>query len=203
MPPLMRRWKTTTPSYSDTDGDIMKTKHSPKPLKKLNQRNPFALPSVEWSHEKELKEIVSSLVASKTAPHKEQATPESGMPTDSLKALVSIATNAWRAKIKMVDITTGEVREEMKRVDRHIEAIIRNLADVGVVIRDHTGESYDEGQPMKVVASKPTPGLDMKRVSETLLPSIFWNNRLVQNGEIEIATPASPNTSDESQPHQP
>jgi hypothetical protein len=71
------------------------------------------------------------------------------------------------------------------------------------VIRNHTGDAYDEGQPMKVVASKPTPGLDKKRVSETLLPSIFWNNRLVQNGEIEIATPASPNTSVESQPHQP
>ena len=181
----------------------MKTKHSPKPLKKLNRRNPFAIPSVEWSHEKELTEIVSSIVANKTAPHKEQATPESGVPTDYLKALVSIATNAWRAKIKMVDTTTGEVREEMKRVDRHIEAIYRSLADVGVVIRDHTGEAYDEGQPMKVVASKPTPGLDKKRVSETLLPSIFWNNRLVQNGEIEIATPASQNTSAESQPHQP
>jgi len=197
---------TTTPSCSDTDGDIMKTQRGPKPLrqsKKLKLGSPFEIPSVEWSHEKELTEIVSSIVANRTTLRKEQATVEAGAPTDFLKALVSIATNAWRAKVKMVDATTGEVLEEMKRVDRHIEAIYRSLAEVGIVIRDHTGDAYDEGQPMKVVASKPTPGLDKKRVSETLLPSIFWNNRLVQNGEIEIATPASPNAFAESQPPQP
>ncbi len=181
----------------------MKTKHSPKPLKKFKRGSPFEIPSLAWSYEKELTEIVSSIVANKTAPRKEQATAEAGVPTDYLKALVSIATNAWRAKIKMVDATTGEVREEMKRVYRHIEAIYRSLAEVGIVIRDHTGDAYDEGQPMKVVASKPTSGLDKKRVNETLLPSIFWNNRLVQNGEIEIATPVSPNSSAEFQPHQP
>ena len=121
----------------------------------------------------------------------------------------------------MSDAQDGEVREDMKRVHDRIEAIRRSLVEVGIVIRyhpevrdesqpktgivirDHTGETYDEGQPMKVVASKPTPGLDKKRVSETLLPSIFWNNRLVQNGEIEIATPAAPSTTAESQPHQP
>ena len=60
------------------------------------------------------------------------------------------------------------------------------------MIRDHTGDVYDEGQPMKVIACKPTPGLDKKRVSETLLPSIFWHNRLIQNGEVEIATRLTP-----------
>jgi len=180
----------------------MKTKRRPTIVRTPNLAKPTVLPNAEWPGEKQTWEAVAVVMTAKPA-RKEHATAESGVPADYLKALVSIATNAWRAKTKMVDTTTGEVREEMKRVDRHIEAIYRSLADVGVVIRDHTGEPYDEGQPMKVVASKPTPGLDKKRVSETLLPSIFWNNRLVQNGEIEIATPASPNTSAESQPHQP
>lgn len=190
------------PSYSDTGGDIMKAKRRPITVRKPNLANPTVLPNAEWPGEKQTLETVALVLTAKPT-RNEQVPAEAGVPTDYLKALVSIATNAWRAKIKMVDTTTGEVREEMKRVDRHIEAIYRSLADVGVVIRDHTGEAYDEGQPMKVVASKPTPGLDKKRVSETLLPSIFWNNRLVQNGEIEIATPASQNTSAESQPHQP
>jgi hypothetical protein len=107
-----------------------------------------------------------------------------------LKTLVSVATNAWRAKQRMKDPQTGEIREEMRRVDRHVEAIIRNLNDLGIVIRDHTGDTYDEGQPMKVIASKPTAGLRAKQISETLLPSVFWNDRLVQNGEVEISVPA-------------
>jgi len=170
--------------------------------KKLNLANPTALPSAEWPGEKQTLEAVALVMAAKST-RKEHVPVEVEVPTDYLKILVSIATNAWRAKAKMVDATTGEVREEMKRVDRHIEAIYRSLAEAGILIRDHTGEAYDEGQPMKVVASKPTPGLEKKRVSETLLPSIFWNNRLIQNGEIEIATPAAPNTTAESQPHQP
>jgi hypothetical protein len=180
----------------------MKTKHTPMHVNKLKRGSPFEIPNVECSHEKELTEIVSSIVANKTETAKEPATEAAGVPTGYLKALVAIATNAWRAKVKMVDATTGEVREEMKRVDRHIEAIHRSLAEVGIVIRDHTGDAYDEGQPMKVVASKPKPGLDKERVCETLLPSIFWNNRLVQNGEIVTETPSAPNTSAESQPHQ-
>ncbi len=190
------------PSYSDTGDDIMKAK--PKTIigRKPDLANPIDLPNAEWPGDQQMLEAVALVMTAKPQ-RKEQAPAESGVPTEYLKALISIATNAWRAKTKMVDTTTGEVREEMKRVDRHIEAIYRSLAEVGIVIRNHTGDAYDEGQPMKVVANKPTPGLDKKRVSETLLPSIFWNDRLVQNGEIEIATPSDPNTPAESHTRQP
>jgi hypothetical protein len=199
----------------------VKTKHAPKPVNKLKRQSPFEIPHADWPHEKELTEIVSSIVANKTAPRREQATATAEVSADYLGALVSIANNFWRARKRMSDAGDGEVREDMKRIHDRVEAIRRSLVEVGIVIcyhpevrgesqpktgiviRDHTGDAYDEGQPMKVVASKPTPGLDKKRVSETLLPSIFWNNRLVQNGEIEIATPVSPNSSAESQPHQP
>lgn len=194
----------------------MKTKLSPKPLKKLTRSNPFTLPSVEWSHEKDLTEIVSSIVANKTAPRKEQATAAAEVSADHLGALVSIANNFWRARKRMSDAGDGEVREDMKRIHDRIEAIRRSLGEVGIVIRyhqevrdesqpktgivirDHTGDAYDEGQPMKVVASKPKPGLDKERVCETLLPSIFWNNRLVQNGEIVTETPSAPNNPSDS-----
>lgn len=177
----------------------MKNRRTTKFLKKAKKQSPFAIQSVEWSHEKDITDIVTSIVANKPSIRKEQIQADDEAPPAYLKALVSIANNVWRAKTKMVDTTTGEVREEMKRVDRHVEAIYRNLAEVGMVIRDHTNDLYDEGQPMKVVASKPTPGLDKKRVSETLLPSIFWNNRLIQNGEIEIATPPALDTLKEPQ----
>jgi len=160
----------------------------------------------QWSHEEDVTDLVSRILVSKTTPHNDQAPPD----TDYLRAVVSIANNFWRAKKRMLDVSSGEVREDMKRIHRDVEAIRRSMVGVGVAIRyhrdddfpegepriritirDHTGDAYDEGQPMKVVASKPTPGLDKKRVSETLLPSIFWNDRLVQNGEIEIEIPSA------------
>ena len=169
----------------------MKQKTGPKFFQKLKRKDQFEIRSVEFSPEKAVAGLAESVYEFGVAASRRQPTDVATIPTDYLKTLVSIATNTWRAKNKMKDSVTGEVREDMKRVDRHIEAIHRSLTEVGIVIRDHTGDVYDEGQPMKVVASKPTPGLDRKRVSETLLPSIFWNNRLVQNGEIEISTPAT------------
>jgi hypothetical protein len=144
----------------------------------------------------ELKRMVRVQVRSR---RDEDEKARGGLPPKWDKAFAAIATNTWRAKTKMTDPVTDEFREEMKRVGRHIDAIYRNLAESGIVIRDHTGEAYDEGQPMKVIASKPTVGLDKKRVSETLLPSIFWNDRLIQNGEIEVAIPVTPDASSETE----
>ena len=169
--------------------NTMKSHNRQKLFQKQKLNDPFAIPRAEWPSPKAITEIVAAIGASSLTDKNPKTSSDLGATNDILQTLVSIATNAWRAKVKMVDHMTGEVREDMKRVDRHIEAIYRNLTEVGIVIRDHTGEAYDEGQPMKVIASKPTQGLQNKRVSETLLPSIFWRDRLIQNGEIEIAAP--------------
>jgi hypothetical protein len=173
----------------------MKSKHAPKFILKQKRKDPFEIRSAGISPEEEITALVRSVISGGAAADRKQVATVTEASPDYLKTLVSIATNTWRAKTKMVDPATGEIREDLKRVGRHIEAIYRNLAEAGIVIRDHTGDAYDEGQPMKVIASKPTPGQEKKRVSETLLPSIFWNNRLVQNGEIEIAIPVVSNAS--------
>jgi hypothetical protein len=175
----------------------MKTERTPKFLKK--HKDPFKIRSVDISPEKEITDLVRSVIRFGTSAHRKEDTPDAQVPAPYVKALVSIATNVWRSKKKMMDAATGEIREGMKPVDRHIEAIRRNLLEVGIQIHDHTGETYDEGQPMKVIATKPTRGPERQHVSETLLPSIFWNNRLIQNGEIEIATPLLPNAPTELQ----
>jgi hypothetical protein len=202
----------------------MKAKRRQISVRKPNLANPTVLPNAPYPREKDFAEELTAIIVANTtttAPRGKQAPAEAGVP-ENLEAVVSIANNFWRAKKRMLDTASGEIREDMKRIYRDVEAIRRSFSGVGILIRyhrdddfderepkvrimirDHTGDAYDEGQPMKVVANKPTPGLDKKRVSETLLPSIFWNNQLVQNGEIEIATPASPNTPTESQPFQP
>ncbi len=173
----------------------MKSKQGSKFIQKQKRKDPFEIRSLGISPEEEITALVRSVVSAGASPDRKQVATVTEASPENLKTLVSIATNTWRAKTKMMDTATGEFREDLKRVGRHIEAIYRNLAEVGIVIRDHTGDAYDEGQPMKVIASKPTQGQEKKRVSETLLPSIFWNNRLVQNGEIEIAIPVVSNTS--------
>jgi len=163
------------------------------PTKALRQ-HVAAIRSVECSHEKENAEMVSSILAGRPPTREEQVTVPGDLPAAYVKALVSIANNTWRVKTRIMNATVGEGHDEMKRVGRHVDAICRSLAEVGIEIRDHTNDAYDEGQPMKVIASKPTQGLDKQRVRETLLPSLFWNNHLIQNGEVEVATPLNPKT---------
>jgi hypothetical protein len=117
------------------------------------------------------------------------------VPPGILKGLAAIATSAWRAKSKMVDPSTGEPREAVARVYKDIERIHRHLEDIGFRIRNHTGDPYDDGQPMKVVTSEVRPEAARKYVLATLLPTIYWNDHIIQHGEIEIAVPPTANNS--------
>jgi hypothetical protein len=117
------------------------------------------------------------------------------VPPSFVKGVLAIATSAWRAKGKMVDSTTGEPHDAMARVFKDIERIYRYLDEIGFKIKDHTGDAYDDGQPMKVITSETRAEATRKYVLATLSPTIFWNDQIVQHGEIEIAVPPAPKNS--------
>lgn len=111
------------------------------------------------------------------------------VPSFVVKAFAIIATNTWRAKAKMVDPDTGKTKEEMKRVYRHIEAIFESLSQIGVETIDPIGRAYDTGMALKVVTFEPTPGLSNEEITETIKPSVAWQGRLIQIGEVIVGTP--------------
>lgn len=115
------------------------------------------------------------------------------VPPTISKGLVAIANTYFRAKKKMLDPTTGEPHESMARVYKDIDRIGRQLMEMGFQIKDHTGDAYDDGQPMKVITSNPRPEATRKYVLETLTPTIYWNDRIIQHAEIEIVTPIAKN----------
>lgn len=117
------------------------------------------------------------------------------VPANVVKGLAAIATDAWLANKKMVNPTTGEPHESMARVYKNIERIMRHLEDMSFKICDHTGKPYDDGQPMKVVTSVPRSDATRKYVLETLKPTVYWNEQIIQHGEIEIAVPPASITS--------
>jgi hypothetical protein len=90
----------------------------------------------------------------------------------------------------MVSSDSGEVREEMKRAYRHVEGILESLHEMGIELKDHTGDSFDYGMPLKVVTTEPTQGITKERVTETIKPTVFWQKKIIQMGEVVIATPA-------------
>jgi molecular chaperone GrpE (heat shock protein) len=89
----------------------------------------------------------------------------------------------------MLDSDTGETKEEMKRVYRHIEAIFESLRQIGVETIDPVGRVYDSGMALKVISFEPEPGLSNEEIKETIKPSVAWQGRLIQIGEVIVGTP--------------
>jgi len=111
------------------------------------------------------------------------------IPTEVVKALVELATNAWRARRKLVNSDTGEPHPEMKGAVRHIDAQLREFSELGIEIRDMQGRAFDTGMALKVVSFEPQAGLSKEEIIETIRPTIAWNGKLIQMGEVIVGTP--------------
>jgi len=115
--------------------------------------------------------------------------PEEDDPEGLSTAFGGLATQARRAMGKTVDPATGEPREEMRRVHRHIEGALEVLKQMGLTINDWVNQPYDAGLPVKVLAFQPAPGVERDTILETVRPTVMWKNRLVQLGEVVVGTP--------------
>lgn len=105
--------------------------------------------------------------------------------------LAALATNIWRAQSRMLDPKTGEPREESRRLYRHIEGALEAFAAMGVRLSDWLGQPYDTGLPVKVISFQPFPDVTRDTVIEAVRPAVFWQDRLLQVGEVIVGIPPS------------
>lgn len=103
--------------------------------------------------------------------------------------LAEIATNAWKGQHRLAYWPGEELLAERKRLERNFESILVGLESFGVRVKDHTGEAYDYGQALKVVAAQPQEGIEREVVTETIRPTVYWREHIIQRGEVVIATP--------------
>lgn len=151
----------------------------------------FKIPSPQWPDEKRMIDALATQLKSILSSHRDQgASIRYAVPEKFVKIIADVATNAWKARTKMTDGASGDVRDDMKRVYRHIEGMFESFQEMGLEIKDHTGEIFDYGLPLKVVTTQPTQGIAKERVIETLKPTIYWQEQMIQMGEVVIATPA-------------
>jgi hypothetical protein len=115
------------------------------------------------------------------------AKPEGAGP--NLALLADVGTGLWRLKGRMVDPDTGHPPEQMRRAYRHFESVWDALTNEGVKIYDHTGEPFEPGRAIDVMSFQPTPGLARDTIIETIKPTIYFREHLVQTGEVIVGTP--------------
>jgi hypothetical protein len=127
-----------------------------------------------------------------TSPIPPAPPPEPSVDMDALSSsLASLATQVWRARARIIDPETGEPREEMRRIYRHVESAFEVFDQMGLVIKDWLQQSYDPGLPVKVLTFQPTPDILRDTVLEAVRPTVIWKDRLLQMGEVIVGIPQS------------
>jgi len=108
--------------------------------------------------------------------------------------LADLCTELWRLRAKMVDPKTHKPREEYRKLNRHLVSVLDILGNENVRIVDHTGQPFDPGMTLLVRSFQPLPGLKNLEVIETMKPSVYQNQHLIQPGEVIVGKPEEEET---------
>lgn len=162
-------------------------------LRQLRYPREFRIEPSVWSPQmlRALQELVS---AAPTARASASAVDE----TAHALLLADIATNLWRLRQKMLQPGTDLPLEEMRRAYRPFEAAWNSLLGAGIEVLDHTGNPFHSGLLLHVLAFEPTPGIVQETVIETVRPTVYYKQQLVQSGEVIVGVSELTNHSVES-----
>ena len=114
------------------------------------------------------------------------------------KLLADIATGLWRINNKFSAVDIDILPNELKKAHRHIESTMDALIGAKADIRDHANEKYVAGMALKVIAYQPSSSVQVEMITETIKPSVFYKDELIQMGEVIVATPATPELEEDS-----
>jgi hypothetical protein len=116
---------------------------------------------------------------------------EGNLAAELIKLLADVGTGLWRLRSKMLPAGAKQPSEENRRSYKQLESILDTLKQAGVQIRDHSGEAVPRGgiYTLKALAYEPTSGLKREQVIETIKPTIYFKDRVIQIGEVIIGTP--------------
>jgi hypothetical protein len=120
-------------------------------------------------------------------------------PTQELTAfVVDLGTSLWRLRNHLLQPVTKCSSEDLRRTTRHLESILTALTRFGIGIMDHTNEPFHHGLSLRVISYQPIAGLAREQVIETIRPTIYLNNTLLQMGEVIVGTPGASSAPEES-----
>ena len=110
------------------------------------------------------------------------------------KAMIVIANQSWRMATAIRDSDSKEPKveltpQEIKKLSKAIEMVQETMVDLGIEIIDKQGMAFNAGMPEQVVTEEQQEAITGERILRTIRPTIMWNKRMVQPGQIDIAVP--------------
>jgi len=108
---------------------------------------------------------------------------------DQMHLQAEVLTGLWRLRGRLVKPGTSEPLEETKRAYRHFETAWDALVNAGFRVEDYTKQPFRTGLNVDVLAYEEAPGLSSEIILETVKPGVFYNDTLIQRGEVIVGTP--------------
>jgi hypothetical protein len=111
--------------------------------------------------------------------------------TDFTPLLVELATGVWRlhSKLTATEPDEGDSAKLLRSLTRQVNSMSDALDEAGVHVQDHTGRPFDAGQSVDVVAYATNDAVSRETVAETITPTVYIDDRIVQRGQIVVAGP--------------
>lgn len=105
--------------------------------------------------------------------------------TSSLEEYKTLATEVWRLK-KALNAISGTSSSNTFAIS--VERLEDALRSLKVEIHDPCGEPYDEGMTLSVTLFEKSKALPqgVKRIAETISPTVYWNAKLIQSGKVIV-----------------
>ncbi len=159
-------------------------------LKQLRYAKEFRIHQIDRSPDELLMlEKMHIQIAQLSQPQPPRKTEPAEPTKEHLQMLADVGTGLWRLKNKMVEPNGNRPREEMRRAYRHFESAWDALTQGGIEIQDHTGIRFDSGLSIEVIAFQPLAEMHREEVIETIRPSIYYQGKRIQMGQVIVGTP--------------
>lgn len=143
----------------------------------------YRIAAPDWPDLAEAMDDLAGLLESAPSGAKAGSEKEAGL----LNLAVEMGTAVWRLQRRLT--AEGELPEELRRLSRDLKSAWDALRQEGIEVKDHTGEKFDSHMALRVIQFQPTPGLTCEQVIETIKPTIYRKDRMVQIGEVIVGVP--------------
>ncbi len=117
---------------------------------------------------------------------------DKGLGADSrhlLLVIAAVATAIWRARTKLEGQPGVELPSEFRYLPRHIQAAWDALVSGGIEVQDPKGQRYVPGMAVNPLAFQPIEGLGSEVIQETIKPTVFYKDVLIQRADVIVGQP--------------
>jgi hypothetical protein len=119
-----------------------------------------------------------------------------GLDADSrrlLQVIAAVATAIWRMRTKLEGQASAELPSALRHVPRHVQAAWDALAAGDIEVQDPTGQRYVPGMAVNPITFQPMEGVGVEVIHETIKPSVFYKDVLIQWADVIVARPLDEN----------